>query len=165
MVIFGGARWVTELLGRYRNETLECCQHLGIQDIITIGCPAGIVPAKMPIPVSECGFLDSGKVAEIISSSRVGLMNYFPGYLAKSGVFAAYSSLRALPLLPRFDSPESDGCGPGKNYLFLDQVNSQMNIDTLQQVADGAWGWYQTHNLSRTAEVYARLLKDCALEC
>lgn len=165
LVIFGGARWVTELLGRYRSETLECCQHLGIREIFTIGCPAGTVPAKTPIPVTECGFLDAAEVVEIISSSRVGLMNYFPGYLAKSGVFAAYSSLRALPLLPRFESPDCDGCGSGKNFLFLDQLPAQMNGDTLQRVADGAWEWYQTHNLARTAEVYARLLKGCAFTC
>jgi hypothetical protein len=165
MVIFGNARWVKELLGRYRSETLACCQHLGIQNVFTIGCPAGTVTEKMPIPVTECGFLNADKVIEIISSSRVGVMNYFPGYLAKSSIFAAYSSLRALPLLPRFDSQNSDGCGSGKNFLFLDQVAAQMNGATLQQVADGAWGWYQTHNLARTADVYARLLEDFALAC
>jgi len=165
MVIFGGARWVTELLGRYRNETLRCCRELCIQEIITIGSPAGTVTGKMPIPVTECGFLNTDKVAEIISSSQVGLMNYFPGYLAKSGVFAAYSALGVLPLLPRFSPPGCDGCIAGKHYLFLDQVATSVNGDRLQQVVNNAREWYQTHNLARTADIYAGLLKDCTLVC
>ena len=161
MVIFGSARWVIELLGKYQNETLKCCHELGIQEIITIGCPAGTAPAKLPVPVTEFGFLSASKVAEIISSSKVGVMNYFPGYLAKSGVFAAYSALGALPVLPRFTYPNCDGCDEGKNYLFLDRISMKISDDTLQQVANSAWEWYQTHNLSRTADAYAGLLKNC----
>jgi hypothetical protein len=160
MVIFGSANRVLELLGKYQPETLRCCLELGIEKIITIGCPAGTVTQKMPIPVTETGFLEASRVAEIISSSRVGVTNYFPGYLAKSGVFAAYAALGALPLLPRLSQSAGDGCSDGKNFLFLDQITSRLSDDSLQQVADNAWEWYQHHNLSRTGATYARLLKS-----
>ncbi len=165
MVIFGGAGRVIELLGKYQNEILKCCHELEVKEIITIGCPAGTFTKKMPVPVTESGFLEAGKVAEIISSSRVGVTNHFPCDLGKSGVFAAYSALGALPILPRFNQSAGDGCSEGKNFLFLDQVTSRLSDDTLQQVADNAWEWYQNHNLPRTGEAYAKLLKDCAATC
>lgn len=162
MILFGGAKWVKELLGKYRNETLSCCRALGIEQIVTVGSSAGTAPVGLPIPVTERGFMHADQVAEIIQSSRIGMMNYFSGYLAKSTVFAAYSALGALPILPRFNPSGRDGCTEGKTYLLSKEITAGVSNDTLQEVADDAWKWYQTHNLSRTARSYAELLMDCS---
>jgi hypothetical protein len=163
MVIFGNPRSISEFFGRYLNETLRVCRELGIQEIFTIGGPAGMAPANLPVPVIECGFLDASKVAEIINTSRVGMVRHFPGDVGKSGVFAAIAAHGALPVLPRFGPSNGAGQSGQKNYLFMDQIDAQTSGDALQQVADRAWKWYQAHNLSRTADAYAELLKNCAL--
>lgn len=159
MVIFGGARWLKSLLEEHAEVTLNCCRTLGLQKIITIGSPVGTAPASLPIPITEHGFPDRYQVANIIQSSRVGMMDYFPGHLGKSGVFAAYSALGVLPVLPHLNESDRDGCRAGKNYLVPDHIRTSMPYEGLQQIADDAWRWYQAHSLSRTAAAYVELLK------
>lgn len=165
MVIFGGTRWVKELLGKYKNETLSCCRALGVDQIVTVGSPLGTVPVDLPIPVTERGFLDAAQVAEVIRSSRVGMMNYFSGYLGKSGVFAAYSALGALPVLPRFNPSDPDGCREGLTYLVANRIAAQVSGESLQRVADNAREWYQGHTLSKTADRYAEMLMNGCMCC
>jgi hypothetical protein len=160
MVIFGGTAWVEELLGKHSAQTYFCCKALGIERIITIGSPVGTAPKSTPVPIEERGFLKADQVAEVIRSSRVGMMNYFPGYLGKSGVYAAYSALGAVPLLPQINPSILDGCIDGKTYLSANQITKRPANELLQQVASNAREWYETHNLSKTAEVYARVLGE-----
>jgi hypothetical protein len=165
MIIFGGAVWVKEVLSRYLEETLVCCRTLGIEEIQTIGSPKGTTPTNLPISICERGFLTAREVIEIISTSRVGVMNYFPGYLAKSSVYAAYTAHGILPVLPRYNPSESDGCEAGTTYLLLDQIKSSLSEESLQRIADNARGWYRAHNLIQTANIYARLIGECAEVC
>lgn len=161
LVIFGGAMWVKSLLETNAFATLTCCRTLGLQEIITVGSPRGTAPS-LAIPIVEHGFVDNDTISKIIRSSRVGMMNYFPGHLAKSGVFAAYSALGVVPLLPLLNESDRDGCRAGRNYLIPEQVTKDMSYKTLQQIAENAWRWYQTHNLSQTASIYADVLKGLA---
>jgi hypothetical protein len=155
MVIFGGARWVRELLGSYREETLRACRALGLREIVTIGSPVGMSRKNLPIPLTEYGYITADRVAELIRSSRVGMMNYFPGYLAKSGIFAAYAALGVLPVLARFNPSQADGCVAGKTYLVPDSDALERDSKGLQQIVDNAREWYRGHDLNRTADVFA----------
>jgi hypothetical protein len=165
MIIFGGAKWATSLLEQYQDETLACCRALGMQEIVTIGSPMGTAPVNLPIQVTEKGFLSANEIVDLISTSRVGLMDYFPGYLAKSSVYAAYAALGILPILPSHNPSEADGCKAGVTYLIPDQIKSSMSVGALQQVADNAREWYRKHNLSHTALAYAKLLRECQPLC
>jgi hypothetical protein len=93
------------------------------------------------------------------------MMDYFPGYLGKSGVFAAYSGLGVLPLLLRPNRSDRDGCTAGKNYLVPDQITRNVGYEALQTITNNAWQWYHTHDLSRTAAIYADILKNSVLAC
>lgn len=161
MVIFGGTRWVDELLGRFREQTLKTCRALGVEQIITIGSPLHTSRTNLPIPVTEHGFIEAERVAELIRSSRVGMMNYFPGYLAKSGVFAAYAALGVLPVLPQFNPSQADGCLAGETHLLPNQVAPVLAKGELQRIADNAWEWYCEHDLKRTADAFATIFREC----
>ncbi len=165
MVIFGSPRWTKALLGEHRIATLTCCRNLGLEQIVTVGSPVGTAPTDLRVAVRERGVLQADKVAEIMASSRVGMMDYFPGYLAKSGVFAAYAAFGLIPLLPRSNPSELDGCENGHTYLLPDQIATGMPPLKLQKVADNARTWYEGHRLSRTAATYNGILKARVPAC
>jgi hypothetical protein len=160
MVIFGGARWVNELLVNHLDETYKCCNTLGVEAIFTIGSPVGTAPKDLQIPVKEYGFLGASQVAEVIKSSRVGMMDYFAGYLAKSGVYAAYTALGVIPVLPQVNPSTQDGCVEGKTYLSANQIKDRPTDEFLQGVIINAREWYENHSLARTADIYANLMCD-----
>lgn len=164
-VIFGNPTWVNELLGRYLEDTIACCRALGLEEIVTVGSPVGTVRQSLPIPVIEQGYLSADQIIDLLGSSRTGFMNYFPGYLAKSSVYAAYSALGILPVLPRANPSNLDGCRAGETYLLSGRIKSSLAEEMLQRVTDNAGDWYRTHNLSCTASTYAELLRECAQAC
>lgn len=165
MVIFGGAAWVREIYERHLAELLLCCRELRIEELVTIGSPVGTARACASMAVREYGFLRAEEVVRIISTSRAGFMDYFPGYLAKSSVYAAYAAHGLLTVLPHDNPSEADGCRAGATYLLPEQLETCSSEESLQQVADNARRWYHGHNLSNTAQAYARLFKECAVGC
>ena len=88
------------------------------------------------------------------------MMNYFAGYLAKSGVYAAYTALGVVPVLPGFNPSARDGCIDGETYLSTKQITGKPSDEFLQQIVSNARRWYEKHSLARTADFYARLLKE-----
>ncbi|MCI0746946.1 MAG: hypothetical protein L0Y58_16205 [Verrucomicrobia subdivision 3 bacterium] len=165
MIIFGSAQWVKDLLGQHREKTLKCAQALGLQQLITVGSPVGTVPPRFPVPIKEHGQVDASIIAKLMRSSRVGLTDYFPGHLAKSGVFAAYAAFGLVPVLPRLNRSELDGCVAGETYLVPEQISTSGPATTVQKVADNARKWYQEHNLNRTTDAYADLIRESVLTC
>ena len=159
MVIFGGEIWVNELLRKQSGETYRCCDALGIERIVTVGSPLGTAPRRSRIPIDELGYLRSDRVVEVIKSSRIGLMNYYRGYLGKSSVYAAYAALGVLPLLSETNPSNADGCVDGKTYLSAKNITERTNIEFLQEIVTNARAWYAKHSLPRTAEVYATILQ------
>jgi hypothetical protein len=159
-VIFAGARWLGQLAENFRALTVKSCRRLGIEKLISIGSPAGSAPAEFPIPIEEHGYLPAERIRQLLSECRFGLVDYYPGYLAKSGVFAAYAALGCVPLLICENGSELDGCVTGKNCLVMERLPNQITDDRLQQVADNAMAWYRSHDLAHTARLYAATLRS-----
>jgi len=159
-VIFAGGRWLGRLAEQFRSMMADCCQRFGIGKIVCIGSSAGTAPTKFPIPIEEHGYLDARQTCQLIKQCRFGLMDYFPGYLGKSTVFAAYAALGCVPLLLCENGSELDGCVTGKNCLVIEKLPNQIADDRLRQVADNAMAWYRSHNLAHTARFYAETLRS-----
>jgi len=159
-VIFAGGRWLGRLAEHFRSMMADCCQRFGIRKIVCIGSSTGIAPTKFPIPIEEHGYLDSRQSCQLIKACRFGVMDYFPGYLGKSTVFAAYAALGCVPLLFYENGSELDGCVTGKNCLVMEKLPNQITDDRLQQVADNAMAWYRSHDLAHTARLYAETLRS-----
>lgn len=159
-VIFAGGRWLERLAEHCRLMMANCCQRFGIRKIICIGGSTGTAPTEFPIPIEEHGYLDARQTCQLIKQCRFGLMDYFPGYLAKSAVFAAYAALGCVPLLFCENGSELDGCVTGKNCLVMERLPKQITDDRLQEVADNALAWYRSHDLAHTARLYAATLRS-----
>ena len=99
------------------------------------------------------------ELSALLAQSMAGFVDYFPGYMAKSGVFAAYCAHRMLPVMPEDGRSEADGIRCGTHYYNAGGQATAPHREP-QAIADLAWEWYQGHSLERHAGVFARSLSE-----
>jgi hypothetical protein len=130
---------------------------LSVDEVLEIGDRCAQPPANIgKVQWRQCGNLSSEKVSEIFLQSRFGLLYYPRNLLSKSGVFAAYSSHRMVPvLIPRPGSPVEE-LRPQTHYLDSSGTWSLDNT-ILQGIADRSWQWYVN---TRSSEVCKELYVD-----
>jgi hypothetical protein len=86
---------------------------------------------------------------------RVGVLDYFDGELAKSGIFAAYCARGVTTMLITRNASEGDGLKAGAQFLVATELKASVPLPDQQKVVDRACEWYAGHNLSRTASLLA----------
>jgi hypothetical protein len=134
---------------------------LGVDEVLEIGDRCGQPPANIgSVQWRQCGNLSSQKVSELFLQSRFGLLYYSRDLLSKSGVFAAYSSHRMVPvLLPRRGSSVEE-LRPQTHYLDSSDT-CQLDHATLQGIADESWQWYVSSRSSGVCkELYVNWCRD-----
>lgn len=155
LVIFGQAGNRRRVYRHSQSVLHQICQRLQIEEILDIGVPTGLkLSAIGSVPIVVLGKRSPAEISEILSTSIAGFLHYYSGRLAKSTIFAAYCAHGLLPICHR-PHPDSDGLQAGQQYWTLDLGVSSSNA--LQAVADRAYAWYQTHQLSTQAKTFA----DC----
>jgi len=140
----------------YRSilQIREVCQTLEIQEIWDIGTAGNrAFPNIEGVRMVEAGRLPAVQVSEILSNSLAGFLSYDPGRLAKSTIFAAYSSHGMIPINTAGAASLADSLLSNKHYWV--PQNSNVNEIEWQAIADHARAWYQTHNLAAQAKVFA----------
>jgi len=160
LVVFGQRR---NKLQVYRDSLLKlsaACQQLGIEEIWDIGPPTGIALSTINgVPVVEMGQLSAKEISGILLNSLAGFLNYGTDRLAKSGIFAGYCAHGVLPVSPRCNALSVDGIEPGKHYWVPDDRTTGLkHLLEVQVIADNAYTWYQTHNLSVQAKTFSAYL-------
>jgi hypothetical protein len=99
------------------------------------------------------GHLPADGVSALLQQSRLGYLDYYDGYLGKSGIFAAYSAHGVPVLMKEVNHSELDGLHAGIHYgvagstSLLPQPLAKMS----KEVAE----WYAPHNQQATAQSYA----------
>lgn len=152
IVIFGGYTMRHNLYQNSLSELLNACQLLEIEEIIDIGPPIQINLSKISIPLIKMGQLPAAKISDILKHSLAGFFDYIPGYLAKSSIFAAYCSHGILPISSHYNPSELDGIEAGKHYWIAEKTAPK----ELQTIATSAYLWYQKHQLSVQAQLFAQ---------
>ena len=153
MVVFGLAasrqRAYTQRIGELRTA----CERLGITEVHDVGGPTEAVPERIgDAPVTKHGRMEPCELSALLSQSMAGFVNYGPGCMAKSGVFAAYCAHRMLPVMPADGRSEADGIVCGRDYY---SVMDMAAAPEPQSIADSAWNWYQGHSLKKHARAFA----------
>lgn len=158
VIVFGGS----DRHRVYKNslkELLQYCQILGIEEIYDIGQPLDLKTQYTfgKVHLIEMGFQPAEVVSQLMLTSLAGCLDYtrFPGNLGKSSVFAAFCAHGLVPLCTQYNPSEADGIEVKKNYLVLDDYLKQLKFEELQTVSDNAHQWYQSHNLTENAKVFA----------
>jgi hypothetical protein len=162
LVVFGGCSNRIRVYQKSGLELSETCQRLKIEEIWDIGPPTGLGLSTIDgIPVVEMGSQSASNVSDILSNSLAAFFNYHLNYLAKSTIFAAYCAHGILPVSPRSHKLSIDGIIAGRHYWSpVDNTQRFHNLEELQAIANNAYAWYQTHNLSVQAKAFAALLAD-----
>ena len=159
LVIFGGTLPRSRVYQQSLLALQRTCQELEIEEILDIGSPLKFeVQPINGIPVTCLGIKSSQEISNILSSSLVGFFNYPTEYLSKSTIFAAYCSHKLLPIGVWYKGKDADGLQAGKHYWLADRNDHTLNLLEGQVVADNAFTWYQQHQLSVQASIFASYL-------
>ncbi len=150
LILFGGGAWTTKAVAQRRDELESICAELNLDRIIAVGAKSNI-EWHGRVPFEEAGVLPPAQVSQRLRHARVGYMDYFPGYLGKSTIFAAYCAHGILPVFPETNPSESDGVRRGDNYTTVQDLRSGLDRAAQQHVANRALAWYADHSLKRTA--------------
>ncbi|MBW4649285.1 MAG: glycosyltransferase family 1 protein [Kastovskya adunca ATA6-11-RM4] len=139
----------------------QTCKALNIEEICDIGVPTRLNFSDINgIPIVQKGVTDATEISELLLNSLVGFLNFPPpDYLAKSTIFAAYCAHKLIPVLVTQSAVPIDGLQAGKHYWVADAQNEQLGLPGGQAIADNAYNWYQAHNLSVQAKIFAALLE------
>ncbi len=161
LVVFGAAPTRRRVYQRSLAALKRTCQDLLIEEIVDIGPATGLeISAINGVPVVAMGEKPVTEISKILSSSVVGFFNYDIDYLAKSTIFAAYCAHRLIPVGTSSSELQEDGLQAGKHYCLADRLTQSLSLAAGQAIADNAYAWYHSHNLSIQAKVFAAQLTD-----
>lgn len=114
--------------------------------------------------VVQHGRLEPAEVSKQLSDAMFGMLAYPIDYVAKSGVFAAYSAHGVCPILITKHHAPADGLIAGSNYLAeLPVGNMQFGIS--RDIGHAAWDWYQPHRIMVNIHTMARVLREAGVTC
>ena len=162
LVIFGGKANRARVYRESLTQLQDICHRFALHEILDIGPPLQRDALReIGINLREMGELPATEVSEILSTSLAGFINYNPDYLAKSTIFAAYCSHGMLSISAQFSHFSIDGLDAGKHYLWTGELTDEiMQLSRLQVIANNAFAWYQSHNIS----VHTNLFASCLAE-
>lgn len=132
------------------------CRALAIEKIYDVGPPTNsIVSHVNGIPLMQMGERPADEISALLSDSIAGFFDYNTAFLAKSTIFAAYSAHRLIPVSASCDAAQVDGLEAGKHYWTANSHEKTLSLTDGQEIADNAFAWYQTHNLSEHVKTFA----------
>jgi hypothetical protein len=160
LVVFGSS---TNRLRVYLKSLAELeftCQLLAIEEIWDVGSPTGLtLPTVNGVPIVELGKRSATEISGFLLNSLAGFFDYPCKHLAKSTIFATYCAHGPLPISARRSPLALDGIEAGKHFWIpASQTTELKELEQLQAIAENAFAWYQTHNLSAQAKVFATYL-------
>ncbi len=160
LVVFGGSNNRRRAYSESYSKISHICQVFGLEKIIDIGLSTNLKLTNIDgIPLIEKGRLSNEEIQKVFLKSFVGFLDYNPDYLAKSGIFAAYSSHGMLIINAKGSGREIDDLESGRNYLIAESLSkNKSQIEELQAIANNTFTWYQGHKLEAQAEIFIELI-------
>jgi hypothetical protein len=170
LAVFGGNRSRSRVYEQFAAEIRAACQLLEIEKIYDIGPSTGLdLTAVGNVPVVCLGEKTVLEIGKILLNSRAGILNYHPEFLAKSGMYAAYSAYGVMPIVVssnvvRVDG--RDGLHAREHYWPMVAVSAnnlapvKLNLAVAQTIASNAATWYRSHNLSAHAQIFANAIRS-----
>ena len=160
LIVFGGSSNRQRVYQKSLAALESTCQELKIEQIVDVGPPLSVTISSVSgIPVVTMGKRTVSEISQLLLSCIGGFFDYNTDYLAKSTIFAAYCAHGLIPIGIFYSQLEFNGLSPGKHYWLADRPTGKLNLEVGQAIADNAYAWYQTHNLSLHAKTFADQLK------
>jgi hypothetical protein len=128
---------------------------LGIEKLVVVGGDQLLMNGG-GVAVERIASLGPDQASHLLARSRIGLLDYFDGYLGKSGIFAAYCSHGLAPVLLARNESRADGLEAGQHFLVAGLLESEVRVAEQQRIADAALAWYSSHTLARMSDAVAK---------
>ncbi len=163
-VLFGGARFKETFLLHHVRMTIEACHRINVKRLIDIGTCARFDPItfqRAGISIEQMGWVAAAEVSNIYRNSKFTFIDYYPGFVAKSGVLAAAAVHGTPPIVLRSLNGETDGFYIGQHCIELPAVLSKKPAEVLglcPTVSRLVREWYQSHSLTHHAAAMIALL-------
>ena len=172
LVLFGGSRFKQVFLaGRYSSKVVAIAKQLSVDKIINIGSRVPEFARCFGIAglnVEQTGYLNAMEVSKILARTKFGLFEYFPDFLTKSGVLAAYAAHGVVPVCRRRVwnalKGEIDYLGGGAILGFhaMRTLSQLEKSGEFAQLSRRLFSWYESHCLRRHALCIDELLEQRA---
>lgn len=161
LMIFGSASTRQRALRNLHRHAAHI-HELGVEELVEVGPGHQAARPLAGIPVRFLGRLDLASLRAVLEESRYGLIAYSEDTMGKSGVYAAYAAHGCVTLNAHPSTGPADGLISNQHFVTLDARDRvARHSSKLQQVADAAGAWYDSHRLSVQAGSFA---KACGIE-
>jgi hypothetical protein len=159
LVTFGNSGFRKSIYTNSLEQLTTVCQQLEISEIYDIGHSSIEIVRSIPgIKVNAMGILPATEISQIFSQARVGFINYPIPFIAKSTIFAAYSSHQLLSVFDRDNLGDNlDGVEIDRDYWVV-RSDKSIDLQTAQLLASNAYRWYERHSLGAVTDLVAELL-------
>lgn len=111
-------------------------------------------------PVDRTGLLSFDAAGALLSEARFVLMDYYPGYLGKSSLFASLAGRGVACILASANDSSADGLNCSIHFLSGYDLAPDRLIERADASAAALHAWYQGHSVSVTAASYARQILE-----
>ncbi|HEV8071809.1 MAG TPA: hypothetical protein VGP76_29105 [Planctomycetaceae bacterium] len=167
-VAFGGAQFKESFLaGRRAKTTAALCRKLDIDKLFSIGPRTTVAEATFRssgIQVIQTGYLAAHEASAHFEAARIALVDYYPGYFAKSGILAAAMAHGTPPIFPRAVGA-TDGLRFGDQLWDIHSAIAENRKEIsarLSSISRSARAWYDGHSLERHATLLADVTGNLA---
>ena len=107
----------------------------------------------LPKEVTQLGIVSAEEAQQLLTKNMWALVDYYPGYLGKSGIFAAHAAHGIVVYSGRGLQGEDEGLRAGHHYLV-----DGMKDGDLQAMTERLHGWYRGHSQEMSARSFAEQL-------
>lgn len=162
LVVFGGRNRRLRIYQHSLAVLSRTCKMLKIKEVVDIGAETGLPLSPVNgVQIVEMGQQSASAISTILSNSLAGFLDYNPDFMAKSTIFAAYCAHGMLPVNTCCNTLPIDGIESKKHYWIPEEQPTKLsNSRELQAIADNAYTWYKSHELTTQAKIFANLLTD-----
>jgi len=162
ILIFGTRGRRARIYQRAISLLVNACQLLEVEEICDVGPSLNLNISEIKgIPLVEVGEKSAQEVSELMLDSLAGIAySNDNNKLTKSGVFATYCAHGLVPIITQSKSSPIDMLEVGTHFLFPDDRAKDLDLKSLQIIADNAHEWYKSHSQSKTAAIFASQLLE-----
>lgn len=124
---------------------------LNISSTIVAGTPQ---PTPDHPSIEKIGFITEADSFELLQRCRYSMIEYYPGYFAKSSILAAYAAhgVGCISVSPGLS--EKDGLIDGTHFFVFSDPTESVTDDRLRRCGHSLWRWYQPHSIELTVQSY-----------
>jgi hypothetical protein len=142
IVVFGGLGARSRVYRESLPELESACRIADVEEIVDVGAGRSSPPSLVAQrPVRILGEASERCVSDLLADSYAGFLSYWPEFLPKSTIFAAYCAHGVVPICASLGSPPSREVPPF--------ARPETPASRHHELREASRQWYSAHSLSQ----------------